>query len=67
MTPATPGVIERLHFGGQHRITVSSAILTPDTTVIVTEQRGSDNYVATRIVLDEDGRAELIELLGGTP
>jgi hypothetical protein len=67
MTPATPGVIERLHFGDQHRITVSSAMLTPDTTVVITEGFGQGSYVAARIVLDEDGRAELIELLGGTP
>lgn len=69
MTPAIAGVITGVPMTDEPdtAITVASATFDRTTTVLVRESLGGESFVAARIVLDEEGRRELIELLGGTP
>lgn len=66
MYPATAGMIRGL--GIRHtEMTVSCKVLYPETEIHVEQQTGEISWSSAYIVLDDEGRRELIELLGGTP
>lgn len=67
MTPAYTGVIAGHSDGDPAEISVTGAIFDPSTTVRVKSAIDEINAVTVYITLDEEGRRELIELLGGTP
>lgn len=67
VTPAYTGVITGHSDGGHAEISVTGATFDPSTTVRVKEAFGAGSFVQAHITLDEEGRRELIELLGGTP
>jgi hypothetical protein len=69
MTPACAGVVHDIYAApaSDTFISVASAVLRPTTTVVIRNALGAGGWAQTRVVLDEEGRRELIELLGGTP
>ena len=70
MTPAIDGAIRSgpgIREEPQTTIIVAPSIFDPTTTLVIQESLGEESWALARIQLTEDGRRELIELLGGTP
>jgi hypothetical protein len=67
MTPAYTGVITGHSDGDPAEISVTGATFDRTTKVRVKSAIDEINAVTADITLNEEGRRELIELLGGTP
>jgi hypothetical protein len=69
VTPACGGLVRDVHEPNETDtfLSVTTAVLLPTTTVLVRNSLGRGSWAQAQIVLDEEGRRELIELLGGTP